>query len=116
MKKDLIVYIAHIDDFECACYGYVLNHYKEYNKVKIITATTWPAKVQVWEENKKDFPKDLQDKLVDINLGYEARTLWKNLDDMKDDFYKLMTEKTATQIIQPVLPQLRVCLNIVIDF
>ena len=63
MKKDLIVFIAHIDDFECACYGYVLNHYKEYNKIKIVTATTWPAKVKVWEENKLDFPQDLQNKL-----------------------------------------------------
>ena len=54
MKKNLIVFVAHIDDFECACYGYVLNHYKEYNKIKIVTATTWPAKVNIWEENKLD--------------------------------------------------------------
>jgi LmbE family N-acetylglucosaminyl deacetylase len=90
MKKDLIVYIAHIDDFECACYGYVLNHYKDYDKVKIITATTWPAKRPVWEANKKEFPLDLQNKLIDINLEFEARTLWNNLDSMKDAFYKLM--------------------------
>ena len=99
MKKDLIIFIAHIDDFECACYGYVLNHYKEYNKIKIVTATTWPAKVKVWEENKLDFPQDLQNKLVDINLEYEARTLWKNLDDMKDDFYKLMDFSTRFDIL-----------------
>jgi len=90
MKKDLIVYIAHIDDFECACYGYVLNHYKDYDKVKVITATTWPAKVPVWDTNKKALPADLQEKLIDINLEFEARTLWNNLDDMKDAFYKLM--------------------------
>jgi hypothetical protein len=90
MKKDLIVYVAHIDDFECACYGYVLNHYKDYDKVKVITATTWPAKVPVWETNKKAFPADLREKLVDINLEFEARTLWNNLDNMKDAFYKLM--------------------------
>ena len=37
MKKDLIVFVAHIDDFECACYGYVFKHHKEYDKIKIIT-------------------------------------------------------------------------------
>ena len=92
MKKDLIVYIAHIDDFECACYGYVLNHYKDYDKVKVITATTWPAKVPVWDTNKKALPADLQEKLVDINLEFEARTLWSNLDDM--------IKMTAIQITQ----------------
>ena len=46
---------------------HVLNHYKEYNKVKIITATTWPAKVKVWEENKKDFPEIKTDQFhIDI--------------------------------------------------
>tara|TARA_Y100000385_G_C13098418_1_gene642818 strand:- start:1194 stop:1760 length:567 start_codon:yes stop_codon:yes gene_type:complete len=68
----------------------VLNHYKDYDKVKVITATTWPAKVPVWDTNKKALPADLQEKLVDINLEFEARTLWSNLDDMKDAFYKLM--------------------------
>ena len=45
MKKDLVVFIAHIDDFECSCYGYVFKHHKEYNKIKIITATTWDKKL-----------------------------------------------------------------------
>ena len=44
MKKDLVVFIAHIDDFECACYGYVFKHHKEYDKIKIVTATTWAKK------------------------------------------------------------------------
>ena len=99
MKKDLVVLIAHIDDFECACYGYVLNHYHEYDKVRIITATTWDAKIPVWEENKKAFPQDLQDKLEDVNLGYDARTLRKNLDGMKDDFYKLMNFQKRFDLI-----------------
>ena len=54
--KDLIVFIAHIDDFECACYGYVFKHHKEYDKIKIVTATTWAKKLPVWEENLKLFP------------------------------------------------------------
>ena len=63
MKKDLIVFIAHIDDFECACYGYVFKHHKEYDKIKIVTANTWAKKLPVWEENLKLFPKEILDKI-----------------------------------------------------
>tara|TARA_R110002167_G_scaffold328959_3_gene535548 strand:+ start:2736 stop:3368 length:633 start_codon:yes stop_codon:yes gene_type:complete len=90
MKKDLIVFIAHIDDFECACYGYVYKHYNEYDKIRIITATTWDKKLPVWEENLKLFDKVIFEKIEDINLGFEQRKLQSSLDPLKDKFYSLM--------------------------
>lgn len=90
MEKDLIVFIAHIDDFECACYGYVFKHYKEYSKIKIVTATTWAKKIPVWEENLKLFPKEILDKIEDINLDFPQRQLTTEFDNLKDKFYKLI--------------------------
>jgi len=88
MKKDLIIFIAHIDDCECASYGYLFKHYQEYDKIKIITATTWKNKIPVWEKNKEALPAPILNKITDINLQFDQRTLFTNLDSMKDDFYK----------------------------
>lgn len=87
IKKDLIIFVAHIDDVECASYGYLFKHYNEYDKIKIVTATTWSEKEPVWEKNKSDLPSEITSKLLDINLGFEQRTLFNNLDQVKDSFY-----------------------------
>jgi len=99
MKKDLIVFIAHIDDFECSCYGYVFKHHKEYNKIKIITATTWDKKLPIWEDNLLLFPKDILDKIYNINLGFSQRQLHTKFDDLKDRFYKLMDFNSRFDIL-----------------
>jgi len=88
MKKDLIIFIAHIDDCECASYGYLFKHYQEYDKIKIITATTWENKIPIWEKNKQALPASILNKITDINLQFDQRTLFTNLDLMKDAFYK----------------------------
>ena len=54
MRKDLVIFIAHVDDCECASYGYLFKHHEEYEEIKIVTATTWPNKVPVWEKNLKN--------------------------------------------------------------
>ena len=28
--------MAHIDDFECSCYGYLFRHHKEYEKIYLV--------------------------------------------------------------------------------
>ena len=90
MEKDLIVFIAHIDDFECSCFGYVFKHYKEYDRIKIITATAWDKKLPIWKDNLKLFPKDILDKVEDINLKFSQRQLQTEFDNVKDKFYNLM--------------------------
>jgi len=99
MKKELIIFLAHIDDFECACYGYVFKHHKEYKKIKIITATTWAKKVSVWEENLRLFPKEILDKIEDINLGFTQRKLNTDFDDLKDKFYQLINFSSTFDIL-----------------
>ena len=92
MKKDLIVFIAHIDDFECACYGYVFKHHKEYDKIKIVTATTWAKKLPVWGENLKLFPKEILSKIEDINLDVNiGDTVLVALDAQQAPGIKLIT-------------------------
>jgi len=86
-KKDLIIFVAHIDDAEFCTYGYLFKHYKEYEKIKIITATSWHKKIPIWNENKKKLPKKILDKIVDINLNFEQKKIFKNLDEVKDSFF-----------------------------
>lgn len=88
MRKDLVIFIAHVDDCECASYGYLFKHHEEYEEIKIVTATTWPNKVPVWEKNLKNLPEPVFSKIKNINLEFNQRTLFENLDPMKDSFYK----------------------------
>jgi len=88
MKKDLIIFIAHIDDCECSAYAYLFKHHEEYDTIKIVTASTWYKKIDAWKKNLDRLPEVIKDKIVDINLGFKQRTLFKNLDDVKDKFYQ----------------------------
>ncbi len=89
MKKKLYILLAHIDDFECSCFGYLFKHYKKYEQINIIIATTWPSKVPIWEENLKLLPPSIKDKINYTNLNFEQRTLNTNFDQVKDKFYSL---------------------------
>ena len=52
--KTLYVFVAHIDDLEFSCLGYLLNTY--YNRIKIVIATTWEPKAKVFEKNDNQHP------------------------------------------------------------
>ena len=96
--KTLIVFAAHIDDVELAFWGYMSKHYDEYKKIKIIIATDWEPKRDVWNENlerMKDYIAATTvphrfDVIEYVNLGYEARKAMTDFDSIKDDFYKLI--------------------------
>lgn len=86
--KNLYVFVAHIDDFECACIGYVLRNYRDYDNITIITASTWPAKTKIWQTNLAELIEQFElDQIVDINLGFPQRKLWSLFDEVKDNFY-----------------------------
>jgi len=89
-NKSLIVFVAHIDDFECACYGYVFKHYAEYKKIMIVTASMWSEKMEIWQQNLASFPEEIRSRIKDINLGYEQRKLQSQFDEIKDSLYKLI--------------------------
>ena len=89
--KTLIVFAAHIDDVELAFWGYMSKHYGEYKKIKIIIATDWEPKRNVWNENLERMKDYMSLDVIEYtNLGYEARKAMTDFDNIKDDFYKLI--------------------------
>ena len=51
MKNELIFLMAHLDDFELSCLGYLMKHGKKYDSIKCIIASSWASKEKVWETN-----------------------------------------------------------------
>ena len=82
--KILYIFVAHIDDLEFSCLGYILN--SKYNQVKVIIATTWSAKEIVFSKNLKLLSKHID--IEYINLGFEQRLIPTYFDQVKDKFYK----------------------------
>ena len=89
MKK-LYIFMAHIDDFECSCYGYLFRHHKEYKKIYLVVATMWENKRKIILENLDELPDEIKNKIEYINLDFEARTLVNEFDNLKDKFYKMI--------------------------
>ena len=91
--KILYVFVAHIDDLEFSCLGYLLN--SKYDKIKVIIATTWEAKEKIFQKNLKLLKNNINKKniikhidLEYINLGFEQRVIPTYFDKVKDKFYK----------------------------
>lgn len=82
--KTLYIFTAHIDDLEFACLGYLLNN--QYDKIKLIIATTWESKEQVFSINLKELGKYIE--IEYINLGFEQRLIPTHFDQVKNAFYK----------------------------
>ena len=99
MTKDLYILLAHIDDFECSCCGYLFNHYKEYDNIHIVVATTWPNKVSIWKKNLENIQKKIPTKIIDTNLGFEQRKIPTFFDDVKNKFYSLVNFKSRFDIL-----------------
>ena len=99
IKKELLVFIAHIDDFECACFGFLFKHHLEYDKIKIITATSWDSKKSIWKENLQLLPNEILKKVTDINFKFPQRQLNSQFDSLKDRFYNEINFKSTFDIL-----------------
>jgi len=86
--KDLYFFIAHLDDFEISCLGFLYKNYHKYDKINIIIATNWSKKLDIWDENLKLIKSKMNVEINYINLNYDQRILMTNIDALKDDFYK----------------------------
>lgn len=84
--RTLYIFVAHIDDLEFACLGYVFNN--KYDKVKLVVATTWPAKEEFFKKNLDSLRKSID--IEYINLGFPQRVIPTHFDEVKDKFYKLI--------------------------
>jgi len=106
-QKDLIIFVAHADDVELSSFGYIAKHYDEYESIKIILATEWEPKEATWLENLAQINNYLScttiphrfDIIEYTNLGYPARRLHSEFDNLKDDFYKLIDFKKRFDIL-----------------
>ena len=88
MSKDLYFFLAHLDDFEISCIGYLSKHKEAYDSINIFVATKWDKKSLIWSENLKLIQEELDVEINYHNFQYDQRTLMSNLDNLKDDFYK----------------------------
>ena len=95
--KTLYVFVAHIDDLEFSCLGYLLNTY--YNRIKIVIATTWEPKAKVFEKNLQRLMGQLKlemelscrrriTKIEYVNLKFDQRVIPTHFDEVKNSFYK----------------------------
>jgi len=91
MSKKLIFFLAHIDDFEISCLGYLFKYFKEYDKIQIIIASTWSKKESIWKSNLEKIKKYLNKDIDYINLNFNQRRLTSDFDDVKDKFYNIIT-------------------------
>mgnify|MGYP000539473354 CR=1 FL=1 len=88
MKKELVFYMAHIDDFELSCLGYLIKHGKEYDNIKCIIASQWKNKEKIWKNNLLEIKLKSGLEIEYINLGFDQRRLTSEFDEVKDATYK----------------------------
>ena len=98
-SKNLICFMAHLDDFELSCLGYLFRHVNEYDKIRCIIATTWEAKTQIWHENLNRICQFIGKELRYENLGFQQRKMQTNFDDIKDKFYSTVDFKERFDIL-----------------
>ena len=87
-SNELVVFIAHMDDLEFSCLGYLLRNKDKYGLIKIITATSWPDKIDVFLDNIKEIESLLDKEVECISLNFNQRELQVGFDYLKDSFYK----------------------------
>ena len=82
--------MAHIDDFECSCLGYINKHQKEYEKIYLVVCSYWENKKNIFTENLKLINSHFENPIIYTNLNFKQRRLNSGIDDLKDKFYKLI--------------------------
>ena len=88
--KQLIVFVAHLDDVELSCLSYIFKNHTSYDSISIFIASEWKKKKGIWSKNLESIRRRCEGTEVEyINLGFEQRSLMGKLDDVKDLFYNL---------------------------
>lgn len=99
LKRNLIVFLAHIDDIELSCLSYVFKNYKEYDEINFYLATKWQPKEQLWSQNLEKIRLRCPDiKINYFNLEYNQRILMTKFDKLKDKFYSQIKFSKNTKI------------------
>ena len=86
--KNLYFFVAHLDDFEISCLGFLFKHGADYANINIFIATDFENKTPVWKDNLEKIRNSLSFPINYHNFNYPQRSLMSSLDSLKDDFYK----------------------------
>lgn len=97
--KDLYFFIAHLDDFEISCLGYLFKNKQKYKNINIVISTKWDPKKNIWDSNLELIKSRLDVEISYINLGYNQRELMTDFDNLKDDFYKQIDYNSRFDIV-----------------
>ena len=97
--RDVYFFLAHIDDFEISCIGFLCSNHTKYESVNIIIATDWEKKRGIWEDNLKALEKHLGIAISYKNLKYDQRVLMTNFDAVKDSFYRAINFERRFDIV-----------------
>lgn len=99
LKRNLIIFLAHIDDIELSCLSYIFKNYKEYDEIDFYLATKWQPKEQLWSQNLEKIRLRCSGiKINYFNLDYDQRILMTKFDDLKDKFYSQIKFSKNTKI------------------
>jgi LmbE family N-acetylglucosaminyl deacetylase len=90
MKNELNFFMAHIDDFELSCLGYLIKYGKNYDTIRCIIASTWESKEKIWSKNIKEIQAFTGLEIEYVNLEFPQRKLTSSFDDVKDKMYKAL--------------------------
>ena len=67
-SNELVVFVAHMDDLEFSCLGFLLKNEKKYDLIKIITASAWQEKEKIFKRNLEEIGCALRTKLTLLGL------------------------------------------------
>lgn len=99
MQRNLYFFLAHIDDFEISCLGYLFKNYSKYDKINVFIASTWEPKKDIWSKNLDKIQSIIDTKINYKNFNYNQRQFNKHFDEIKDDFYKEVDFKSEFDIV-----------------
>ena len=85
--KNLYIFMAHLDDFECSCFAYLSKYKQNYDKINLIVASFWEPKSKISDDNIKEIEKSLGIEIKYQNLMFEQRKLTSMIDAVKEKFY-----------------------------
>jgi len=97
--KQLIFFVAHLDDYEFSCLSYLFKHHHKYDTIKVIIATHWDYKKDIWLANLEQIEEIIGKKVEYHNLSFSQRTLTKYFDEMKDKFYGIVDFNSNFDIV-----------------
>jgi len=97
--KTLVVFCAHLDDFELSCPGFIFKHSREYEKIELFVSSWHEYKDSVTKENISYFSSLIDREISYINLKHKARFLYNSLDLLKESFYNNLNFSSKFDIL-----------------